>query len=170
MRNGFSLQLVSYLAEGGMNENGGILGGLNWLTKQNPSVLIALMLAGSFLLIFIEINMLTKDWFERICWSIVVLSSFLLIVGFIHSKYTKYKTKNNLHRLTKQECSVLNEYIKKDTLSAHPNKGTGPYLSLMKDGILYYAGERNEAIDVINLHRWIFDYLTKHPELLKPTT
>ena len=38
----------------------------------------------------------------------------------------------------------------------------------MEDGILYYAGERNEYIDVINLHRWVFGYLKKHPELLKP--
>ena len=151
-----------------MDESGGILSGLNWLTRQNPSVLIALVLAGISLLVLVKMNKLAKDWFERACWSIVIIAGFLLIVGFAHSKYIKYRTKGYLFQLTKQECSILKEYLKKDTLSAHPNKGSGPYLSLMEDGILYYAGERNEYIDVINLHRWVFGYLKKHPELLKP--
>ena len=153
-----------------MDKTDGILGGLDWLTKQEPTVLFALVFAGVTIVILLRANKFAKSWLERICWVVIILSSYILFVGFVHGWYVKHRIKDHLSILTRQECSILKGYLKKDTLSAHPNKGTGPYLSLMKDGILYYAGERNEYIDVVNLHRWIFVYLKEHPELLKPNT
>jgi len=143
-----------------------IIGWLDWLIRQDPSILISLMLAGITILALIKTNKFAKDWFERFWWTITIVCGFLLIVMAFHWGITRHNIKIRLTELNNGEKTVLTSMIKQDG-AAHPNKGTAIYYGLANDGIIYKSGDRNEYIETFNIPHWIFKKLQEHPELLE---
>lgn len=147
-----------------------IVDGLDWLSRQEPTVLFALIFAGITVAILIRVNKFAKSWLERLCWIFVILSVYFLVIGFVHEQYKKHRIRVRLHHLVEPERLTLKEMIVRNRLTSSANKGSGTMYALKNDGIFYQVTGRSQYVETFNIHHWIFMYLKEHPELLKPKT
>jgi hypothetical protein len=86
----------------------------------------------------------------------------------LKEKWVLHQKQLLLKRLTPREGAILRRYyIDKETQTAVFGNPKGVIYGLENKGILYQAGAYPGVFKYYyNIHRWAYDYLSKHPELL----
>jgi hypothetical protein len=112
---------------------------------------------------------------------VTLVASVYIVVGVVFNAGDKIIEKvkgrwrvrqgiKSLESLTPPERQLLCEYIENETQTASVNVASGVVLGLQGKGILYQASIVGSLYDGwdFNIRPWAYEYLRKHPELLKP--
>ena len=78
--------------------------------------------------------------------------------------------KRRLHSLTQEERGVLRGYIAEDKRTQYFDISDGVVQGLFLEGILFKPSNISSYITMAyNIQPWVWDYLNKHPDLVKET-
>jgi len=80
-----------------------------------------------------------------------------------------YRSKRRLKDLTKEEKKLLRDYIFKDTRTQYLRDEDGVVKGLEYEKIIYPATNVGSILEgfAYNIQQWAWEYLKRHPELLK---
>ncbi len=139
---------------------------IEWLTEQRTSVLAAILLSLLTIIFLYKYTLLPTDYYPLVAWCVSILITYILLIRLIVLifstliKYCKrFLIKNRLKNLSGSEKAILGDFLRRKTLTAYVNRGSGEYMGLAKDGFLYKAGDRNDGIEIYRIHRWLYEYL-----------
>ena len=154
---------------------------LDWI-KLPPKYIFALSIVSGIVLYGpnsisegLGLDLFLNDYrkFVGVFFLLTVFLLFAHIIGFLKIKYEKHtnskKLKKRLFELTVIEKKILSKYIDNNTRTEYFNFTDGVILGLVHEHVLYRTSNisDNPPVFPFNIQPWAWDYLRKHPELLK---
>lgn len=154
---------------------------VGWI-KLPPKYIFALSIVSGFVLFGptsinkgLGLDLFLNDYrkFVGVFFLLTVFLLFAHIIGFLKERYEKHKNNKKLRKrlfdLTDEEKKVLSQYLDDNTRTEYFNFTDGVILGLVDEYILYRVSNSSDMPPVFpfNIQPWAWDYLRKHPELLK---
>ena len=167
--------------DGGFRKKVNIFNQILKIVKLTPTYLIAIILS-LIVILFTPDKLLIvpgliefRDDYNQFLSPFLILSSFLIIVLFISTKWKRHKRltllKRYLHTLTNQEKSILMRYIYGETRTLELREQDGNVIALAQNRVIIMGPivMQRTGYRVCNIQNWAWIYLNKNKQLIDVT-